>query len=193
LGLETTKTTLLVFGGSQGAQALNRQVPRALARAAKTSSEAFQVLHLSGLRELEEVRSAYTGTGLKAEVRAFLEEMEAAYAAADLVICRAGASTIAELLAQHRPALLIPYPESTAGHQMENARFLERAGAARALPEGEAEDRLAELLGNLLFSPLSRSRLLSMTQSYDKIHLPPPQESARLLAEAIERLVQKSP
>ncbi len=116
--LDPDKKTCLVFGGSQGALFLNRIAPLIL-------HDSMQAIHLAGKEErVEEVKDAYAKRGLIAAVKAYEEEMESAYAAADVAFCRSGASTVAELIAHQVPALMVPYPFSTDGHQIANGRFL---------------------------------------------------------------------
>lgn len=190
LGLEPSRKTVLVFGGSQGARAINRELPEALKRAAQSDPGSIQVLHLAGTKGAEEAQKAYQDALLKAKVLPYLEEMELAYAAAELVVCRAGASTLAELCAQRKPAVLIPYPSATAGHQEANARLLEDAGAAILLREEEM-GRLASLLSDLLFSEKAEEKRRSMAEAYEGLGLPPPQEAAQRLADAVEEIAQK--
>lgn len=125
---------LLVLGGSQGARFLNQTVPQALATMA--DSERPQVRHQAG-RTLEFARTQYAKSGVEASIEDFIEDMAEAYAWADLVICRAGASTIAELAAAGCASILVPFPSAVDDHQTHNALHLVRAGAARLLPEGE--------------------------------------------------------
>ncbi|MEF8793411.1 undecaprenyldiphospho-muramoylpentapeptide beta-N-acetylglucosaminyltransferase [Thiohalorhabdus sp.] len=124
---------VLVFGGSQGARFLNRQVPSWLA----AGSRAIHVWHQSGERELEEVRSAYYEHGLEAEVVPFIDDMAAAFAWADLAVCRAGAATVAELAAVGLPAVLVPFPYAVDDHQRRNAEALVSRGAALCVAQSE--------------------------------------------------------
>lgn len=130
--LDPGRKTCLVFGGSQGALFLNRMAPLIL-------PSTLQAIHLAGKNErVEEVQLQYANRGIRAAVLAYEEDMESAYAAADVAFCRAGASTIAELIAHQIPALLIPYPFSTDGHQIANARFLAKnVGGAIMMLEHE--------------------------------------------------------
>jgi UDP-N-acetylglucosamine--N-acetylmuramyl-(pentapeptide) pyrophosphoryl-undecaprenol N-acetylglucosamine transferase len=140
---------LLVVGGSQGAAALNRIVPAALALFALAERPA--VLHQSGRDRREAVAGAYRALGVAAEVREFIDDMAAAYGWADLAIARSGALTVAELAAAGLPALLVPYPAAVDDHQTLNARFLANRGAAVLLPEeGLTAERLAAELRTLL-------------------------------------------
>ena len=135
---------VLVLGGSLGAQALNEVVPRALF----LLTGAKPVLtHQSGAQHVDSLRRAYTAAGTPAKVFAFIEDMAAAYAEADLVVCRAGATTVAEIAAAGVASVLIPYPHAVDDHQTANARFLADAGAAVLVPQSElSPERLVEVL-----------------------------------------------
>lgn len=127
---------ILVFGGSAGARRLNLEFPAAM-EALGAKAKRFSILHQTGRRDREQVEETYRRLGLAARVVDFIEDMACAYAGADLVVCRAGATTVAELTAIGRPALLVPYPFAADRHQEHNARSLVRAGAARMLLEEE--------------------------------------------------------
>lgn len=184
LGLDPERPTVLVFGGSQGARSLNLQVPGALVEA----GAAAQVLHLSGAKAEAETRAAYAEANFPVKVLPYLDQMERAYGAADLVICRSGASTLAELAAQGKPAILIPYPTAAAGHQEANARLFETRGAAAVVLESEIPLRLAACLKDLLMSDQSQARRRSMIEACREIPLPPAREAAHRLADALESL-----
>ncbi|MBI4377247.1 MAG: undecaprenyldiphospho-muramoylpentapeptide beta-N-acetylglucosaminyltransferase [Elusimicrobia bacterium] len=186
LSLEPELPTLLVFGGSQGARALNLKVPAALRQAAKGRS--FQVLHLTGRSDPEPTRRAYSGASFPAQVRSYLEEMYLAYGAADLVLCRAGASTLAELAAQMKPAVLVPYPYATGNHQQANARVLESVGAATVLPEGELPGRLPVLIRDLLAGAQAGARRTAMARSYARLGLPSAELTVSTMIQALEVL-----
>lgn len=147
---------VLVIGGSQGARALNERVPQALALL--TASERPEVRHQAG-RTLEVAREAYTRSNVTASVESFIEDMAAAYAWADLVICRAGASTIAELAAAGCASVLVPFPAAVDDHQTANAQHLVRASAALLIPEREL---LPEKLASVLRELNDRQRLRAM-------------------------------
>jgi len=147
---------LLVVGGSLGAQALNEAVPKALALLAP--AERPSVVHQSGEKNLEFLKQAYAREHLQAELLAFIDDMARAYAESDLVICRAGAMTVAELSAAGAPSVLVPFPHAVDDHQTANARFLADAGAAILLPQRELSP---QALSALLRS-LNRERLLEM-------------------------------
>jgi UDP-N-acetylglucosamine--N-acetylmuramyl-(pentapeptide) pyrophosphoryl-undecaprenol N-acetylglucosamine transferase len=148
---------LLVIGGSQGARALNEAVPAALQQMA--AAQRPEVRHQAG-RTLEVARAAYARCGVDARVEPFIDDMAAAYAWADLVVCRAGASTIAELTAVGCAAVLVPFPAAVDDHQTRNGEYLSEAGAALLIPERElSAQRLSALLTELL---ADRPRLLAM-------------------------------
>src|SRR5499427_8766746 len=147
---------LLVVGGSLGAKALNEIVPRALALLPAAARPV--VTHQSGAQHTEALKAAYAAAGVQASTPAFIDDMAAAYASADLAVCRAGATTVAELAAAGVPAILVPFPHAVDDHQTTNARFLSDAGAAVLLPQGElTAERLAALI-----SGFDRARLLEM-------------------------------
>ncbi|MGC2520303.1 MAG: undecaprenyldiphospho-muramoylpentapeptide beta-N-acetylglucosaminyltransferase [Burkholderiales bacterium] len=149
---------LLVVGGSLGARVLNDTVPRALALLPKERRPS--VMHQSGLQHLEALQQAYASAGVEATTLAFIDDMAAAYADADLVVCRAGAITVAEIAVVGVASVLVPFPLAVDDHQTANARFLADAGAAILLPQRElGAERLAQLLGEL-----GRERLCEMAK-----------------------------
>jgi UDP-N-acetylglucosamine--N-acetylmuramyl-(pentapeptide) pyrophosphoryl-undecaprenol N-acetylglucosamine transferase len=151
---------VLVVGGSQGAKALNERVPQALALLG--AAERPAVRHQAG-RTLDVAHRAYLTAGVTAEVTAFIDDMPAAMGWADLVICRAGASTIAELSAAGAPSILVPFPAAVDDHQTRNAEYLSQAGAALLVPESQLT---AETLATTLRSLLAdRPRLQRMAQA----------------------------
>ncbi len=140
---------LLVFGGSQGAAALNRVVPQALARLSPTKRPV--VIHQTGRHHAQAVAATYASLGITAEVVEFIEDMAAAYRWADLAVTRSGAMTVAELATAGVPAVLVPFPAAVDDHQTVNARFLSMRGAAILLPESLlTDDGLARELDRLL-------------------------------------------
>ena len=150
---------VLVIGGSLGAQALNEIVPQALAQIPAASRPV--VTHQAGSAHVDALRARYAQAGVAADATAFIDDMAAAYAASDLVICRAGASTIAELAAAGVASVLVPYPHAVDDHQTANARFLAARGAAILVAQSELT---AEWLAELL-TTLDRERLLAMAQA----------------------------
>jgi UDP-N-acetylglucosamine--N-acetylmuramyl-(pentapeptide) pyrophosphoryl-undecaprenol N-acetylglucosamine transferase len=151
---------LLVIGGSQGAAALNRSVPAAVGKLPAQARP--QVWHQAGERHLEATNSAYAQAQVEARVEPFVANMAAAYAWADLVICRSGALTVAELATAGVPALLVPFPYAVDDHQRVNGQFLVDAGAALMVIE---KDLTPERLADELMRLADRSRLLAMAES----------------------------
>jgi UDP-N-acetylglucosamine--N-acetylmuramyl-(pentapeptide) pyrophosphoryl-undecaprenol N-acetylglucosamine transferase len=151
---------LLVVGGSQGARSLNTIVPAALALLEE--HERPQARHQAG-RTFDVAKAAYVSARVDAELVQFIDDMPAAYGWADLVVCRAGASTVAELAAAGCAALLVPFPAAVDDHQTRNAEYLVKAGAALLVQERDLDaPRLASLLRELLQDP---ARLISMARA----------------------------
>lgn len=152
-GLHPNRQTLLVFGGSQGADAINRAVIE--------MNSSFQVIHFTGDR-VEEVRSHYEKKGIPAHVAAFESHMQRAYLAADLAICRAGAVTLAELLAFELPALLIPWPGAVDNHQEKNAKvFADRIQGGRWLAQKElSPKKLSALVEEIDLSQMKQNLMM---------------------------------
>lgn len=152
---------VLVIGGSQGAAKLNAVVPAAIASI--DASMRPQVTHQAGERHIANAKEAYAKHGVNADVRAFIDDMAAAYGWADLVICRSGALTVSELAAAGVAALFVPFAAAVDDHQTHNARFLVEANAAVLIPERELTPlRLAGELQALLGG--GRERLLAMAR-----------------------------
>jgi UDP-N-acetylglucosamine--N-acetylmuramyl-(pentapeptide) pyrophosphoryl-undecaprenol N-acetylglucosamine transferase len=144
---------LLIFGGSQGAQAINSAVLDAV-KALIEQIPKLDITHQTGESDYQRVRDAYDRLGVHAEVVPFLYDMPTVLRAADLVVARAGAMTIAELTACGKPAILIPLPTAIYDHQMKNARAMEVAGGATVLPQADLSgSRLNELVGSILLNP----------------------------------------
>jgi len=161
---------ILVVGGSLGAQALNEAVPQAL------KMVQARVVHQSGEKHLETLRKNYQAAGVQGELVAFIDDMAQRYAEADLVICRAGAVTIAELSAGGMASILVPFPHAVDDHQTANARFLAEQGAAILLPQTElTAEKLAATIGSL-----DRPRLLEMAKKARALGKP---DAARVVAE----------
>ncbi|MGC8808659.1 MAG: undecaprenyldiphospho-muramoylpentapeptide beta-N-acetylglucosaminyltransferase [bacterium] len=138
--------TIFVFGGSQGAHRLNSSMAEALPLLADLK-EKMRIIHQTGPKDYQQMKEIYGQQGWAAEVYSFLEEIEMAYARADLIICRAGASTLFELMAMGKPALLVPFPFAANDHQTLNARALVKAGAAFLVADREIN---GEFLSNFL-------------------------------------------
>ncbi|MDP2694791.1 MAG: undecaprenyldiphospho-muramoylpentapeptide beta-N-acetylglucosaminyltransferase [Gallionella sp.] len=152
------RLNLLVVGGSLGAKALNETLPQALALL--PAEVRPEVVHQTGKQHFAAVQQLYRQAGVQADIQPFLEDMAGSYANADLVICRAGALTIAELAAAGVASILIPFPFAVDDHQTHNARFLSERGAAVLLPQSElSAEKLAQLLRRL-----DREKLAAMAQ-----------------------------
>jgi UDP-N-acetylglucosamine--N-acetylmuramyl-(pentapeptide) pyrophosphoryl-undecaprenol N-acetylglucosamine transferase len=144
--------TLLVFGGSQGAHAINEAMIRCLPELQR-QAPGIHIIHQTGERDYNDALAAYLGLGESAEVFRFIEDMPAAFARADLVVCRSGASTVAEITAAGKPAIFVPFPRAADDHQRVNAEALAREGAAVVVEESKLEgvwlaETIAALLGD---------------------------------------------
>lgn len=149
---------LLVVGGSLGAKALNDTVPQALALI--PSGQRPQVVHQSGEKQIDALRANYTAAGVLAELTPFIDDTAQAFADADLIVCRAGASTVTEIAAVGAAALLVPFPHAVDDHQTTNARFLTDAGGAWVVQQNELTP---QMLASQLQS-LQRNQLLAMAE-----------------------------
>lgn len=173
---------VLIFGGSQGAHAINVAMVEAAPRLAATGLE-LAITHQTGERDLDLVRTAYRRAGLAARVEAFIDEIDREMKAADLIICRAGATTLAELTASGRPAVLVPLPTATDDHQRKNAEVLGRAGAAVVMEERELDGpRLAAAIVGLVGDPAKRQQMSAAAR-----RLARPDAAARI-ADRVEQL-----
>ena len=177
-----TPMTVLITGGSQGSQSLNRALIEALplwARHRRLGEMRF--LHQTGLNEQESVQSAYESHGANARVEAFFDDMPAAFAQADLVVCRAGASAVAEAGAAGKASILVPYPFAADQHQLLNARAVEQAGAARVMLDREITgSRLVEEVDRLVGDP---DQLRQLERAARRLAMP---GAARKIADRLE-------
>lgn len=155
---------LLVLGGSQGARALNQAVPAALS-ALRGHVDACEVRHQCGEALRDDAVRAYADAGVEASVEPFIADMAAAYAWADLVICRAGALTLAELCAAGIGSVLVPFPQAVDDHQTRNAQYLVDRGAAQLLPQHADGAELAQRLSATLEILCHRADLLRLAQA----------------------------
>ncbi len=145
--------TLLVFGGSQGAHAINEAMIRCLPVLLR-EAPGIRIIHQTGERDYNDALSAYESLGESAQVYKFIEDMPVAFANADLVVCRSGASTVAEIAAAGKPAVFVPFPRAADDHQRVNAEALARHGAAIVVEESKLEGVwLAETIAVLLQDP----------------------------------------
>ncbi len=176
--LDSQKRTVLVFGGSLGAASINAAVLGFVRDLAEID---FQLIWQTGERDYRKILSGTTAIqGLRVEK--FIERMEYAYAAADLVVCRAGAITIAELTRLGKAAVLVPYPRAAAGHQLLNARTLVDAGAASLVLDDELVPKLKDTILELLRDDQRRAEMAKRSRSLGKPN------AAREIAEAVLRL-----
>jgi UDP-N-acetylglucosamine--N-acetylmuramyl-(pentapeptide) pyrophosphoryl-undecaprenol N-acetylglucosamine transferase len=158
--LQHERPTLLVFGGSQGAHAINQAMTQCLPELMK-QAPGTHIIHQTGERDYNDAQAAYQRAGASAEVFPFINDMPAFFARADLLLCRSGASTVAEITAAGKPAIFVPFPRAADDHQRVNAQALERAGAAVVLEETKlGEVWLVETVSNLL-GDSSRLRRMS--------------------------------
>jgi UDP-N-acetylglucosamine--N-acetylmuramyl-(pentapeptide) pyrophosphoryl-undecaprenol N-acetylglucosamine transferase len=184
LGLDHKKFTVLVFGGSQGARRLNT----AFVRAAHALKGDIQALHIAGRRNFDEVSASYEAAGLGGapglKLFDYREDMPALYAAADVVIARSGASTVAELVHLRKPAILVPLPSSAGGHQRANALALSRGGAAVCVEEGPDFDaELDAALRRMIGEP---EQAAAMTEHFAQAGIPDGLGAAAALADLVE-------
>lgn len=178
--LPSSQFTVLIFGGSAGARRLNHTLPQALALLGK-GPETLRIIHQTGKADHMEVGAAYTRLGLEAEVVPFIEAMREYYIVADLVICRAGAMTLAELTSLGKPAILIPYPYAVDDHQRANAEILVQAGAALMVLDTDlTPERMAEEIGALM---VDRNKLTVMSQA--ALALGRPEATAAVVRECL--------
>src|SRR5215472_353988 len=153
--------TILVFGGSQGAQAINQAATTAMPEV-QGRFPGLRVIHQTGERDYNDVRAAYARGGVRAEVSAFIDNMPTAFAQADLLVCRSGASTVAEITAAGKPAIFVPFPRAADDHQRRNAEAIAEHGAAMLVPQAELTgEKLAQLLVELFGDP---ARLKQMSE-----------------------------
>jgi UDP-N-acetylglucosamine--N-acetylmuramyl-(pentapeptide) pyrophosphoryl-undecaprenol N-acetylglucosamine transferase len=172
---------LLIVGGSLGAQALNEVMPKALS----LLEAKLLVVHQAGEKHLETLKANYAAAGVRGELVAFIDDMARRYAEADLVICRAGAVTIAELSAGGMASILVPFPHAVDDHQSANARFLSERGAAILIQQRDlSPERLAELIGSL-----DRPKLLDMARQARALGKP---DAARIVAQRCMQLAEMS-
>ena len=183
---ETAPLKILVTGGSQGASVLGQVVPAGLGELKPSLRHRLQVVQQCRADDIEQVRDAYRLLEIPAELSTYIENMPAKLAEAHLVIARAGASTIAELTAAGRPAILIPLPSATDDHQTVNAREMARAGGARMIPQGQfTPETLARQIEALAVDSDALATAANRALSVGRPH------AARDLADLVERVANK--
>jgi UDP-N-acetylglucosamine--N-acetylmuramyl-(pentapeptide) pyrophosphoryl-undecaprenol N-acetylglucosamine transferase len=164
--LDPNKKVLFIFGGSQGARGLNRAMVSVLPALMQATD--WQILWATGPRWEKEIREASKTWSKRAQVLPYIEAMGAAYAASDLVICRAGATTISEVTQLGLPVLFIPFPAAAEGHQETNARVLADAGAAEMVLESEIHGRLLSCLLGLIDDPQRRKDMGEKAKTFGR-------------------------
>ena len=169
---------VLVIGGSLGALALNEMVPKGMALLAE--SDQPQIVHQAGEKHIEALKANYAAVGVQAHCVSFIEDMAGAYEWADLVICRSGALTVAELAATGVASILVPFPHAVDDHQTGNAKFLVNVGGAFLLPQSELTPESIALIRNY-----SRGQLLEMAEKARSLAKPDAtEEVANICAES---------
>jgi UDP-N-acetylglucosamine--N-acetylmuramyl-(pentapeptide) pyrophosphoryl-undecaprenol N-acetylglucosamine transferase len=144
---------LLIFGGSRGARSINEAVAKNL-ESLVPDADRMRIVHQTGFEDAEPVAEAYRNAGLKADVREFIDDMGSVYHWADLVVCRSGASSLAEITAVGKPAIVIPYPFAIGDHQTKNARVLESRGAVKIVRDADLKNgALVKEIRNALAHP----------------------------------------
>jgi UDP-N-acetylglucosamine--N-acetylmuramyl-(pentapeptide) pyrophosphoryl-undecaprenol N-acetylglucosamine transferase len=176
------RPTLLVFGGSQGAHAINVSAMESLAALSQAVPE-IHLIHQTGEKDFEEAQAAAANVGISAEISRFIDDMPGAFSRADLLVCRSGASTVAEIAAAGKPAIFVPLPTAADDHQRHNAETLADADAARLLPQADlTPDRLVQEVASLL---ANRTQLAQMGASARQFAHPRAAEEIAALAARI--------
>ena len=178
-----TEPRVLVLGGSQGAHAINLAMVEA-APAIAQAPRTVRVTHQSGKADLEMVRDGYRSAGVTARVEPFLDAMDTEMSDADIVICRAGATTLAELAAAGRPAILVPYPHAANDHQRFNAAAFEASGAAEVIDPNELTATV--LAERLLALTVDDKQRVARADATRRLGMP---DAARMIVDRIERLI----
>jgi UDP-N-acetylglucosamine--N-acetylmuramyl-(pentapeptide) pyrophosphoryl-undecaprenol N-acetylglucosamine transferase len=184
---EPGKLALLIFGGSQGARAINEAMIAALP-GLKSLPVVLRMKHQTGPADFEKVKAAYAAAGWneQAEVTSYIDNMMSDFAAADVVICRAGATTTAELIAAGKASIMIPFPQAADDHQRKNAEALQTAGAARMIVQHELSgERLVREIKELARSPDDLTRMESASRNLAR------GDAAVAAVDLLEELVRK--
>jgi UDP-N-acetylglucosamine--N-acetylmuramyl-(pentapeptide) pyrophosphoryl-undecaprenol N-acetylglucosamine transferase len=176
--------TLLVFGGSQGARAINQAMIESLP-GLRAKIPGLHIIHQTGQRDYDRVLAAYQPSGISGEVHQFIDDMPATFGRADLLVCRSGASTVGEITAAGKPAIFVPFPAAADDHQNVNARALERAGAAIVVEESNlGAAYLVETIATLIGDP---ARLRSMSSAAKSLAHP---KAVEEIAEMVAKLAR---
>jgi UDP-N-acetylglucosamine--N-acetylmuramyl-(pentapeptide) pyrophosphoryl-undecaprenol N-acetylglucosamine transferase len=187
LGLPEDKKTVLIFGGSQGAKKLN-QAACELVKKIRSEHRNMYFVHITGTRDYKEIENRYGQDIQNIKLIEYCNDMNVVYRASDLIVCRSGASTVSELIALKKPAILVPFPYSAEGHQVENAKVLSAKNCAKLIlqtdmVENDVYRQIISLLEN-------EKELEKMQKSYDSLNLPNPLESTKLLADMAVSLTE---
>ncbi|MCI5144984.1 MAG: UDP-N-acetylglucosamine--N-acetylmuramyl-(pentapeptide) pyrophosphoryl-undecaprenol N-acetylglucosamine transferase [Candidatus Electrothrix sp. AR3] len=179
--------TLLVMGGSLGAHRINLLMLEAIEVIRAKQPVSFKLIHQTGVADEEQVRAAYAAVGIQAEVKAFFQDMATQYAQADLVLARAGATSLAELSVMGLPALLIPYPHAADDHQVQNAKFYVAQGGAEMYREAELN---AELLATAIMELLNNTKKMEQMGTTMK-KMSQPAAAEQILDECMELIADR--
>ena len=179
--------TVLVAGGSQGARSINTAVMDMLTHMDEPGT--LRLIHQCGVDDLERVRQAYAAAGMPARVEAFFNDMDRQYATADLVVCRAGATTVAELTCIGRPAIFIPFPHAADNHQEINARSVVAAEAGEIILESELNGReLWQRIRRLRDNPVQRAAMARRALALGR-----PEAAATIVSDILQHVLKKAP
>lgn len=183
-GLNPQLSTILVFGGSQGSKQLNIAASKAAKKIVKKNNT-VQFLHISGERGFDRLKQEYRGCK-NIRLLAYCHEIYFLMHAADFVVCRAGASTIAELYACRKPAVLVPFPHAAGNHQYYNGMLLKKAGCAEMfIEDAQLQKKLSEYISGIA---KNKNILEFMSKGYEMLELPDPLKSAALIADTVENM-----
>jgi UDP-N-acetylglucosamine--N-acetylmuramyl-(pentapeptide) pyrophosphoryl-undecaprenol N-acetylglucosamine transferase len=183
--IESAKFTILVLGGSQGAHTVNLRMLEA-AEHLKPLADRLRIVHQTGEKDRELVAKRYAELGVDAEAVPFINDMSAAYLRADLVVCRAGATTLAEVMVAKKASILIPYPYAADNHQELNAKSMVDAGAAQMISERELDGK--KLADEIIALHEDRDRMKKMEQAASRTGRP---EAAREIVDACFELIER--
>jgi UDP-N-acetylglucosamine--N-acetylmuramyl-(pentapeptide) pyrophosphoryl-undecaprenol N-acetylglucosamine transferase len=183
LGLHPGRHLVAVVGGSQGARGLNEAMLRGLG-ALESEAQKIQILHVAGEAQVEKVKKGYASRGFHAVVMGFCDEMDAVYAAAELVVSRSGAGTLAELAVCGVPAILVPFPAAAGDHQMANAQAYSQGGAAEVIGEKHlVGTELGQRIARLLMEVTRRERMSHLAREKQS------SAASEKIAEAIDHVL----
>ncbi|MCL5005465.1 MAG: undecaprenyldiphospho-muramoylpentapeptide beta-N-acetylglucosaminyltransferase [Acidobacteria bacterium] len=179
--------TILIAGGSQGARALNQCLIESLPLFQMDGGNDLRFIHQTGEADYNVVRAAYDKQGIRAEVSAFIDRIAETFSRADLIVCRAGATTVAELAAAGKASILVPYPSATDQHQLQNSRALERVGGAQVIEQKDlTPQRLVREIWDLLRNPRNLGLMEQKARSMAR------PGAARHIADLVEELGRKT-